>query len=116
MRETPLQKVRCLIALAASPYEQEARTSAFLACKLIREHGFRVVEASARDRDEPYSPPPPPPSPPEEEAKPAPKPRVIQARFGARCRACGQWCDEGSTIWWKRGVGCTHYECGTDAL
>ena len=40
----PLAKARQLIALAASDSKEEARTAAFQACRLIREHGFEVVE------------------------------------------------------------------------
>jgi hypothetical protein len=43
----PLTKARQLIALAASDSKEEARTAAFQACRLIREHGFEVVEKSA---------------------------------------------------------------------
>jgi hypothetical protein len=34
------EKVRKLVAMSASPHLEEARTSAFLACRLIREHGL----------------------------------------------------------------------------
>ena len=36
------EKVRKLVAMTASPHLEEARTSAFLACRLIREHGLQV--------------------------------------------------------------------------
>jgi hypothetical protein len=38
-----LKKVEDLIARTASSSKEEARTSAFLACKLIREHGLVVL-------------------------------------------------------------------------
>jgi hypothetical protein len=38
-----LEKVRRLISLSASPNEHEARSAAFHACRMIREHGFEVV-------------------------------------------------------------------------
>ncbi|MCP9859796.1 MULTISPECIES: DUF2786 domain-containing protein [unclassified Cyanobium] len=36
------EKVRKLVAMSASPHLEEARTSAYLACRLIREHGLQV--------------------------------------------------------------------------
>jgi len=42
-----LKRVNDLIARTNSPAEEEARTSAFLACKLIREHGFQVINPKA---------------------------------------------------------------------
>jgi len=44
-----LKKVEGLIARSGSDQEGEARTSAFLACKLIREHGLKVVPEGAQD-------------------------------------------------------------------
>jgi hypothetical protein len=41
-----LKKVKDLVALTSSSNSAEARTSAFLACKLIREHGFEVIDPS----------------------------------------------------------------------
>ena len=37
-----LKRARALIARAASPIKEEARTSAYLACKLIREHDLQL--------------------------------------------------------------------------
>jgi hypothetical protein len=42
---TPIvQRVRKLVALTASPNEHEARAAAFLACRMIREHGLAIAE------------------------------------------------------------------------
>lgn len=38
-----VERVRALIARTSSPHEEEARTSAMIACRLIREHGLAVV-------------------------------------------------------------------------
>lgn len=38
-----VERVRALIARTSSPHEEEARTSAMIACRLIREHGLDVV-------------------------------------------------------------------------
>lgn len=42
-----VERVRALIARASSPHEEEARTSAVIACRLIREHQLEVVTRSA---------------------------------------------------------------------
>jgi len=49
-----VERVRKLVALAASPNENEARNAAALACRLIREHGLELVDA----RPPPRAPPP----------------------------------------------------------
>jgi len=38
-----VERVKALIARASSPHEEEARTSAVIACRLIREHQLDVV-------------------------------------------------------------------------
>jgi hypothetical protein len=38
-----VERVRALIARTSSPHEEEARTAAMIACRLIREHGLDVV-------------------------------------------------------------------------
>ena len=43
------EKVRKLVAMSASPHLEEARTSAFLACRLIRER-FRFTPARKASR------------------------------------------------------------------
>ncbi len=40
----PVERVRALIARTSSPHEEEARTSAVIACRLIREHSLDVVQ------------------------------------------------------------------------
>lgn len=39
-----VEKIYRLIELTASPHEEESRTSALLACKLIKENGFKIVD------------------------------------------------------------------------
>lgn len=51
-----VQRVRKLIALAGSSNENEGRTAAFLACRLIREHGLDVgPPAGGARRDDRWS-------------------------------------------------------------
>jgi hypothetical protein len=38
-----VERVRALIARSSSPHEEEARTAAMIACRLIREHYLEVV-------------------------------------------------------------------------
>lgn len=49
-----VEKVEALIARAASSELEEARTSAFLACKLIREHNLKIVPPPTADAAEPF--------------------------------------------------------------
>lgn len=51
-----LARIRALVLRAASENEHEARTSAVIACRLIREHGVHL------SLDAPPPPPPPPPA------------------------------------------------------
>jgi|GEM_PF-2713912 len=41
---TPIDRVQKLIALTSSPHEEEARTAAIQACRLIREYGLIIAE------------------------------------------------------------------------
>jgi hypothetical protein len=52
-----LDRVRQLVALAGSSYEEEARTSAVLACKLIRDHHLELVDPHRPSRAKPAPPP-----------------------------------------------------------
>ena len=61
-----LDKIRKLVALTASPNENEARSAAFLACKLIRENQVQLNLSGPVPRIDPisYTPYPPPRRPP----------------------------------------------------
>lgn len=43
-RSKLIEKIYQLIELTTSPQEEEARTSALLACKIIRENGFKITD------------------------------------------------------------------------
>ncbi len=123
---TPLEKVVKLLALATSPNENEARTSAFLAAKLIRENKIVLLapdDARLFGRGSPppsysHARPPPPPPPPKEPPPPPPRrnstefPVRINAKFGGFCRVCLLRYEEGDRIYWMRGDGCSHLACG----
>ncbi|MDB4943295.1 MAG: hypothetical protein JWP97_2829 [Labilithrix sp.] len=106
-----LARIEKLIALTASESEHEARSAAYLACKLIREGGFRVVAREAERTEDPFaaagwrpwpSPPRRPPSPP----RPPPdlRPRrvvastIARARRSGVCAVCGEDVEEGSDV------------------
>lgn len=103
-------RVQKLIALAGSPVEEEARTAAWLACKLIRDNGLRVVGITPWE-PRPYVEPAPPPSPPAESGDP-PKERRITARFDSFCKACRKPIKKGEWVFWTKGFGAKHEACG----
>jgi hypothetical protein len=124
MRET--DRIEKLIALSGSENEHEARSAAYLACKMIREGGFRVV-ASVPDPHpwtDDFVPPawttdrrPPPRRPP-----PDVRPRRLvpceigRARRSGRCAVCDELYEEGSdvalpTLTEDRFIGAVHADC-----
>jgi hypothetical protein len=111
---TPVERAAQLVALAASPFEQEARTSAYLACKLIREHGLRIATGEAPptyrgapDRGEHHV-----------EAPPFVAGGACRAtaRYAVVCLDCGALIAEGGGMWWMRGVGGVHERCSPHVL
>ncbi len=110
-----IDKIMKLIALTASPNENEARNAAFLACRLIREGGLEVVERREERRDIPnmyayedmirkaYTRPHQPPKQ---------QWHAIRAQFGSKCGGCGCAIDVGEQIWWKRDCKARCLICG----
>jgi hypothetical protein len=92
-----LLRIHRLIALAASPSENEARTAAFLAAKLIRENDVELV----------YHP-----THTERSSSPSEAPRPISAKFDGICRTCGGEIRVGDRILWVAGCGASHSRCG----
>jgi hypothetical protein len=124
------ERIEKLIALSGSANEHEARSAAYLACKMIREGGFRVI-ASTPDPD-PWADHFPTaawtasPRPTRESRahRPAPdmRPRrivpsqVATARRSGRCSACGEAFEEGSDVAFPtladdRSLGAVHADC-----
>jgi len=133
--EKTLEKVLRLIALSASPSEEEARTSAVLACRLIQQHKLLVVLPNGANGTNgfhsPYprsgsawSPPPAPsprppprPAPAPKRSKPRnPKPRLIVLNYRGVCSTCKQYITRGSRAWWRPGKGVAHETCSYDSL
>lgn len=105
-----LDKVRALIARTSSSYEEEARTSAVIACRLIREHGIEL-RAPAEPQEE---------AAPKSETRTAWAPREVrfvhQSRFAGRCLWCGELIPAGSRIaWYPIEKTVAHDECHWEA-
>ncbi len=122
-----IERIEKLIALAGSANEHEARSAAFLACKLIREGGYRVVEAAL---DNPWeelfkaatwttrSPEPPRPERPPPDTRPRRRVpcEVGTARRSGHCAVCAEAFEEGSDVALPiladdRNLGAVHADC-----
>ncbi len=100
-----IEKVRRLIALTASDRVEEARTSAHIACRLIRDHGLHVVT------DAPHVIMVP--SEPRETTRTdtMSRPRIIRSRFETHCIECKLTIAVGETCAWLKGKGVWDVEC-----
>lgn len=90
-KERIVEKVRKLIALASSPHEEEARSSAYKAAALIREFQLDVVDPVRRQQSGDW--------------------REIVSRYAGRCKTCHQPFDVGDLVFWRPGTGCIHEYC-----
>jgi hypothetical protein len=107
-----LAKVEKLVAMTSSPHEEEARTSAFMACKLIRNHSLQIVAYSARSHQEHKPNPPPTPEP---EPNPPNEFIPIQVKHKGYCRRCGKSIYVGEMAFWRKGKGLLHFSCMEDS-
>lgn len=98
------EKVRKLVAMSASPHLEEARTSAFLACRLIREHGLQI----ATHRPSPATSPA---ATGVEQGQGTTGFRRIRVRHPGHCRCCGKPIALGEWALWCRGNGLRHPLC-----
>ena len=123
-----IDRIQKLIALAGSANEHEARSAAFLACKLIREGDYQVVEKATADpwaafhqATAAWAEPSPARRAPR---KPAPdtRPRrrvpceVGRARRSGNCAVCGEPFEDGSDVAFPTladdaGLGTAHADC-----
>jgi hypothetical protein len=141
MADSPLQRVTSLIRLSASDNENEARSAASEACRLIRQHGLVVVR-SIEAGEHVRSPAPPAgqavdpklwwiaadvkqKTPPKVDKKrmrpivmasPVTTPIQMKAKFAGRCEDCQRAYAQGDPIWYRRGVGAVHGACEPEAL
>jgi hypothetical protein len=146
MSDTPITRVTSLIQLAGSDNENEARSAAYEACRLIRVHHLivvRTIETGGHLRPFAQDPAPrayvPPQGIPikdlkvsEGARKPAPRARVrvrpvvmaspvttpiqMKSKFSGTCEDCHRPYAQGSNIWYRRGVGAVHATCEPEAL
>jgi len=87
--------------------EEEARTSAVIAARMIYARGFQVAVPGKAP-----SSPPPREKEPKKASKREPKPyRVFTSRFDGWCRSCDDPFDVGEVVAWIKDRGCTHYDC-----
>jgi hypothetical protein len=115
-----IERIRKLIALSGSANEHEARSAAFLACKLIREGDYRVVsaETAAQEDEDPWVGPfaaawaqaarvhvryerPPrhePPPPPDRRPRRRVPCDIGQAPRSGTCAVCGEEYERGSDV------------------
>jgi len=121
-----VDRVKKLLALAASPNAHEARNAAFLAAKLIREHGLELHEPAPPPR---RASPAPRRSTPKETAVRTPPPTRktggskrgvhavkevpsrIESPLGGDCVVCGKRYRAGSEIFWLDSEGGFHPAC-----
>jgi hypothetical protein len=102
-------KVEKLLAMSASPHLEEARTSAFLACQLIREHGLQVNVHRSPAATASW-PPPIRGTPQEAHSRPpwlSPHPRPPSRPL----RCCGSPISPGDDALWFPGNGLRHPLC-----
>jgi len=113
----PLLRLKFLLALATneSTHEEEARTAAMLAAKLIVSKGLVVslprsddVETAFLDsilgRSRSAPPPAPPPRRAAVEDSDDLRSRRVRTRFAHRCRRCGTMVGVGDVGWLQNGV------------
>lgn len=91
-------KVRALIARAidSGASEEESRTSAVIAARLIHQHALLDVDAS---------------EPAVESPLPKTPRRVIVSKFAGYCRTCGCHYGTGARVAWGRGIGAICVPC-----
>jgi hypothetical protein len=87
-----LERITALIARTASPFEEEARTSAVIACRLIRENRLEIVPAGTVAQLETQA----------TEPRSAWMPREVRfmrrSRFAGWCFWCGEEIPAGSRV------------------
>jgi hypothetical protein len=117
---TVLDRVKKLLALAASPNEHEARTAAVLAAKLIREHGLELVDRRPAARKTPSATRRATPTTEKRTRKSsgggrtravADAPSRIRSPLGGDCCHCGRRYRAGTEIYWFDSRGGMHAEC-----
>lgn len=106
MADKILDRVSKLIALSSSPEVEEARSSALLACNMIREHNLIIGYTGDKRIDR------------EGVAYRSkyPEPVTMAIAHRGKCRTCGKYIQVGDTVWYKKGAGVAHTACSYDSL
>lgn len=112
-----LQRVHALLDRASheTTPEEEARTSALIAARLIRQHGLRVVHPLREEKPNPRVKSDPKKR--RSSSKEVPEDAVgrrIMARYDGRCRGCKRAFFEGDYIVWVMNYGAWHPVCWDD--
>lgn len=102
------EKVRKLVAMSASPHLEEARTSAFLACRLMREHGLQVATHRPAAQTTTAASPRKAGGQTRSETSGF---RRIRVSHPGHCRCCGSLIATGEWALWCRGKGLRHPSC-----
>ena len=96
---TVVEKVEALIARTRSEFSAEARTSALIACKLIRDHKLLVTtkgDQSTREVEEVVM-------------------RKIYSKYESKCIVCSAYTCRGANVWWFKGCGiCCTSNCAAE--
>ncbi|MBN9166303.1 MAG: hypothetical protein BGO98_31935 [Myxococcales bacterium 68-20] len=125
-----IDRIEKLIALAGSANEHEARSAAYLACKLIRDGGYRVVAKAADPWDEAFTASAwtayATRAEPQARRRPAPdtRPRrrvpceIGSAKRSGLCAVCAEPFEEGSDVAFPMlasdaNLGVVHADCRT---
>lgn len=102
-----LDRVKKLLALATSPFPEEARTAAFKAAQLIKEHKIELrLPGPVAGGVPPWSPPP---SKPKEQER-----RIIVSKYEGWCRVCSSGYAVGEYVAWAKEKGAIHAKCWTE--
>ena len=117
-----IDRLHKILAMAESPVEEEARTAAIMAVRLIKKHNVQLSMPGRNTEDlfehfrrppPAAKPPKPPPPPPKSGRVPrfGERPVPMTAKYISTCRVCGKDCFEGDRVWWLKGHGVTHRDC-----
>lgn len=123
-----MDRIEKLIALSGSENEHEARSAAYLACKLIREGGYRLVAAAPDPWADPFAgsawtaSPRPARRPSPRQPAPDTRPRrrvsceIGRAKRSGLCAVCGEAFEHGSDVAFPllasdATLGAVHADC-----
>jgi hypothetical protein len=96
-----VSKVEKLVAMSSSPHLEEARTSSYIACKLIRDYGLKIVFASKFDEKANSN----------QNDSSLDSFRPIKVKHKGYCIHCGKDILAGERALWRKGDGLLHFYC-----